>query len=73
MSRVGVRVGPADAVWTWSAPTSKPSVRSTCHRQVESAPPDTMQVTAPPGGINPCAATKDPTRAVSDVPISHSL
>ena len=36
---------------TWSAETPYPSARSTCHRHVESAPPETRQVTSPPGAI----------------------
>ena len=31
-----------------------PSSRSTCQRQVESAPPETRHVTAPPGAISSC-------------------
>ena len=55
MSRVRVCVGPADAVMDVERPHVETQRAQHVPQQVESAPPDTRQVTAPPGGINPCA------------------
>ena len=59
--------------WTWTAPTSVPELRgATCQRHVESAPPETRQVTSPPGSIRAfartCASTRSSTSTSESVP-----
>ena len=46
------------------SPGSRASAR-TCQRQVESAPPETRQVTSPPGGMSSCRRMSSSTRSLT--------